>query len=68
MYFFGKIGTIDYWLVRTHWLPFNNLTQTVAGLVEQQLDEAVGKEKMSSDVEPGDGSGNRRRLLRRHSL
>ena len=31
-------------------------TQTVAGLVRQQLDEAVGQEKMSSDVEPGDGS------------
>ena len=36
-----------------------DLTQTVAGLVGQQLDEAVGQEKMSSDVEPGDGSGNR---------
>ena len=33
------------------------LTQTVACLVGQQLDEAVGQEKMSSDVEPGDGSG-----------
>ena len=44
------------------------LTQTVACLVGQQLDEAVGQEKMSSDVEPGDGSGNRGRLLRRHSL
>ena len=45
-----------------------DLTQTVAGLVGQQLDEAVGKEKMSFDVEPGDGSGNRGRLLWRHSL
>ena len=36
-----------------------DLTQTVAGLLGQQLDEAVGQEKMSSDVEPGDGSGNR---------
>ena len=45
-----------------------DLTQTVAGLVGQQLDEAVGQEKMSSDVEPGDGSGNRGRLFRRHSL
>ena len=45
-----------------------DLTQTVAGLVGQQLDEAVGQEKMSSNVEPGDGSGNRGRLLRRHSL
>ena len=45
-----------------------DLTQTVAGLVGQQLDEAVGQEKMSSDVEPGDRSGNRGRLLRRHSL
>ena len=36
-----------------------DLTQTVAGLVGQKLDEAVGQEKMSSDVEPGDGSGNR---------
>ena len=36
-----------------------DLTQTVTGLVGQQLDEAVGQEKMSSDVEPGDGSGNR---------
>ena len=36
-----------------------DLTQTVAGLVGQQLDEAVGQEKMSSDVEPGDGPGNR---------
>ena len=34
-------------------------TQTVAGLVGQQLHEAVGQEKMSSDGEPGDGSGNR---------
>ena len=45
-----------------------NLTQTVACLVGQQLDEAVGQEKMSSDVEPGAGSGNRGRMLRRHSL
>ena len=36
-----------------------DLTQTVAGLVGKQLDEAVGQEKMSSDVEPGDESGNR---------
>ena len=36
-----------------------DLTHTVAGLVGQQLDEAVGQEKMSSDVEPGDGYGNR---------
>ena len=34
-----------------------DLMQTVSGLVGQQLDEAVGQEKMSSDVEPGDGSG-----------
>ena len=31
-----------------------DLMQTAAGLVGQQLDEAVGQEKMSSDVEPGD--------------
>ena len=43
-----------------------DLRQTVAGLVGQQLDEAVGQE-MSSDMEPGDGSGNRGRLLQRHS-
>ena len=43
-----------------------DLTQTVAGLVGQQLDQAVGQEKMSSDVEPGNGSGNRGWLLRRH--
>ena len=30
-----------------------DLTQTVLGLVGQQQDEAVGQEKMSSDVEPG---------------
>ena len=36
-----------------------DLTQTVTGLVEQQMDKAVGQEKMSSNVEPGDGSGNR---------
>ena len=35
-----------------------DLTQTVTGLVGQQLDEAVGQDNMSSDVEPGDGSGN----------
>ena len=29
-----------------------DLTQTVAGVVGQQLDEAVGQENMSSDVEP----------------
>ena len=29
-----------------------DLTQTVAGLVGQQLDEVAGQEKMSSDVEP----------------
>ena len=34
------------------------LTQTVACLVRQQLDEAVGQEKMSSDLEPDDGFGN----------
>ena len=34
------------------------LKQTVACLVGQQLDEAIGQEKMSSDVEPGDVSGN----------
>ena len=45
-----------------------DLTQTVAGLVGQQLDEAVGQENMSSDVEPSDGSGTRGRLLRWHSL
>ena len=45
-----------------------DLTQTVAGLVGQQLDEDVGQEKMSSDVEPDDVSGNRGRLLRHHSL
>ena len=45
-----------------------DLTQIVAGLVGQQLDEAAGQEKMSSDVEAGDGSRNRGRLLRRHSL
>ena len=36
-----------------------DLTQTVMGLVGQQLDEAVVQEKMSPDVEPGDGSGIR---------
>ena len=36
-----------------------SLTQTVACLVGQQLDEAVGQERMLSDVEPGDGSWNR---------
>ena len=46
-----------------------DLTQTVAVLVGQQLDEAVSQDKMSSDVEPGDGSGNLGGgLLRRHSL
>ena len=34
------------------------MTQTVACLVGHQLDEAVGQEKMSSDVEPCDGSAN----------
>ena len=34
------------------------LTQTVACLVRQQLDEVVGQEKMSSDAKPGDESGN----------
>ena len=32
------------------------------------MDEAVGQENMSSDVEPGAGSGNRGLLLRRHSM
>ena len=41
-----------------------DLKQTVASLVGQQLDDAVGQEKMSSDVEPGDGTGNRGWLLR----
>ena len=36
-----------------------DLTQIVAVLVGQQQDEAVGQEKMSSDMEPGDGSRNR---------
>ena len=36
-----------------------DLTQTVTVLVGQQLDDAVGQEKMSSDVEPGDRYGNR---------
>ena len=45
-----------------------NLTQTVAFFVGQQLDEAVGQKKMSSNVDPGAGSGNRGRLLRRNSL
>ena len=45
-----------------------DLTQTVAGLVGQQLDEVVDQENMSSDVATGDGSGNRGRLFRRHSL
>ena len=36
------------------------LTQTVACLVGQQLDEDVGQETMSSNVEPGAGSGNQR--------
>ena len=44
------------------------LAQTVAYLVGQHIDEAVGQEKMSSDVEPGSGSENRGRLLRQHSL
>ena len=35
------------------------LAQTVSYLVGQQLDEAVGHEKISSDEEPGAGSGNR---------
>ena len=34
------------------------LTQTVSCLLGQQLNVAVSQEKMSSDVEPGDGSGN----------
>ena len=45
-----------------------SLTQTVACLVRQQLDNAVSQEKMWYNVEPGDGSGNRRRMTRRHSL
>ena len=48
-----------------------DLAQTVAGLVGKQLDEAVDQEKMSYDVEPGDGSGNRGgggRLLRWYYL
>ena len=36
-----------------------DLTQTVAGLVGQQLDEVVDQERMSSDVEPGDVYGNK---------
>ena len=36
-----------------------SLTHNVACLVGQHLDEAVGQEKMSSDVELADGSGNR---------
>ena len=36
-----------------------NLTQTVACLLGQQLDEAAGQVKMSSSVEPGPVSGNR---------
>ena len=64
----GEIG-LDHVRVRQVRLSLLvDLTQTVAGLVGQQLDEAVGQEKMSSDVEPGDGPGNRGRLLRRHSL
>ena len=39
--------------------PIVSLTQTVACLVGQQLDEAVGQDKMSSNVESGAGSGNR---------
>ena len=35
------------------------LTHTVACLMRQQLGQAVSEEKMSSDVEPGAGSGNR---------
>ena len=35
-----------------------SLTQTVACLVGQQLDEAVGQEQVVSDMEPGAGSGN----------
>ena len=42
--------------ISLEWLV--GLTQIVACFVGQQLDEAVGQEKMSSDVEPGDGSGN----------
>ena len=45
-----------------------DLTQTEAGLMGHQRGEAVGQEKMSSDVESGDGSVNRGRLIRRHSL
>ena len=45
-----------------------DLKQTMAGLVGQQLDEVVGQEKMSSDVQPGDGSVNRGPLLCRYSL
>ena len=52
--------------ISLEWLV--DLTQTVAGLVGQQLNEAVGQEKMSSDVEPGDGSGIGGGLLRRHSM
>ena len=36
-----------------------SLTQNVSCLEGQQLDEAVSQEKMSSEVEPGAGSGNR---------
>ena len=35
-----------------------SMAQTVACLVGQQPYDAVGQEKMSSDVEPGAGSGN----------
>ena len=45
-----------------------SLAQTLSCLVGQQLDEAVGHENMSSDEEPGAGSGNRGWLLRRQSL
>ena len=34
------------------------LTQTLACLVGQQLNEAVGRKKVSSDVEPGAGYKN----------
>ena len=36
-----------------------SLTQPVACLVGQRLVEAVGQEKVSSDVDPGARSGNR---------
>ena len=45
-----------------------SLALTVASCMGQELDEAVGRDKVSSDGEPGAGSVNQGRLFRRYSL